>query len=136
MVFGVWLGPLAEAARPIQCSTPNTLFTDASPKAISGRTSYYRVRLEFHRYPQVISEFCTAREFGPPRVVTPASPCSWIGHPVSGRVRATCVINYTTRVNACFHCGFIPEDLTKRRAAHSLAHSSIGTPSPSLAAKL
>ena len=27
---------------------------EASPKAISGRTSYLRARLEFHRYPQVI----------------------------------------------------------------------------------
>ena len=34
---------------------------DASPKAISGRTSYLRVRLEFHRYPQVIPELFNAR---------------------------------------------------------------------------
>ena len=27
---------------------------EASPKAISGRTSYLQARLEFHRYPQVI----------------------------------------------------------------------------------
>ena len=89
LVFGVWLGPLAEAARPIQCSTPNTLFTDASPKAISERTSYYRVRLEFLRYPQLIPVFCTARGFGPPQTITFASAWSWIGHPVSGYVRAT-----------------------------------------------
>ena len=31
----------------IQCSTSNILSLDASPKAISGRTSYIRVRLEF-----------------------------------------------------------------------------------------
>ena len=31
--------------------------TEASPKAISRRTSYLRVRLEFLRYPQVIPQF-------------------------------------------------------------------------------
>jgi hypothetical protein len=30
------------------------LLPEASPKAISGRTSYLRVRLAFHRYPQLI----------------------------------------------------------------------------------
>ena len=30
---------------------------EASPKAISGRTSYLRARLEFHRYPQLIPCF-------------------------------------------------------------------------------
>ena len=30
--------------------------SDASPKAISGRTSYRRVRLEFLRYPQFIRQ--------------------------------------------------------------------------------
>ena len=38
---------------------------EASPKAISGRTSYLRARLEFHRYPQVIPELFNARGFGP-----------------------------------------------------------------------
>ena len=59
-------------------------FIKASPKAISGRTSYLRVRLEFLRYPQVIPAFFNRHGFGPPRNFTFASPCSWIGHPVSG----------------------------------------------------
>lgn len=37
-----------------QCSTSKRLNIDASPKAISERTSYLQVRLEFLRYPQVI----------------------------------------------------------------------------------
>lgn len=41
----------------IQCSTSMRLYLDASPKAISGRTSYLRVRLEFLRYPQLIPCF-------------------------------------------------------------------------------
>ena len=57
---------------------------EASPKAISRRTSYIRVRLEFHRYPHVIPAFFNRHEFGPPRDFTPASTCTWIGHPVSG----------------------------------------------------
>ena len=35
--------------------------SDASPKAISGRTSYLRVRLEFLRYPQLIPAFFNIR---------------------------------------------------------------------------
>ena len=34
---------------------------EASPKAISGRTSYLRARLEFHRYPQVIPALFNGR---------------------------------------------------------------------------
>ena len=34
---------------------------EASPKAISGRTSYLQARLEFHRYPQVIPAFFNRR---------------------------------------------------------------------------
>ncbi len=56
----------------------------ASPKAISGRTSYLRVRLEFLRYPQIIPAFFNRHGFEPPQNFTFASLCSWIGHPVSG----------------------------------------------------
>ena len=49
------------APLPIQCSTPGNLSYEASPKAISGRTSYLRVRLEFLRYPQLIPAFFNRR---------------------------------------------------------------------------
>ena len=62
---------------------------EASPKAISGRTSYIRVRLEFLRYPQVITDYFNRRVFGPPQRFTAASTCSWLGHPVSGLRRYT-----------------------------------------------
>ena len=62
---------------------PRITHIKASPKAISGRTSYLRVRLEFLRYPQVIPTFFNRYGFGPPLNFTSASPCSWIGHPVS-----------------------------------------------------
>ena len=68
---------------------PAGLLNEASPKAISGRTSYLRVRLEFLRYPQVIPGFFNRRGFGPPWSFTSTSTCSWIGHPVSGLRHAT-----------------------------------------------
>ena len=42
---------------------PQASFREASPKAISGRTSYLRVRLEFHRYPHVIPTFFNSMSF-------------------------------------------------------------------------
>jgi hypothetical protein len=46
--------------------------------------------LEFLRYPHVIPRFFNIGEFGPPRDFTPASTCTWVGHPVSGLLHATC----------------------------------------------
>ena len=40
-------------------------YLEAVPKYISGRTSYLRVRLAFHPYPQLIPAFCTRHGFGP-----------------------------------------------------------------------
>ena len=62
---------------------------EASPKAISRRTSYIPIRLEFLRYPQVIPDYFNRRGFGPPWSFTSTSTCSWIGHPVSGLRHAT-----------------------------------------------
>ena len=76
----------------------------ASPKAISGRTSYIRVRLEFLRYPQVIRQLFNGGRFGPPLGFTPTSTCSWIGHPVSGLLYAT-----IRAVHTRFPCGSVTE---------------------------
>ncbi len=78
----------------------------ASPKAISGRTSYIRVRLEFLRYPQVIRQLFNGGRFGPPVGFTPPSTCSWIGHPVSGLLHAT-----LRAVHPRFPCGCVTESL-------------------------
>ena len=72
------------SAPPSFSALPPVIIHNASPKAISGRTSYLRVRLEFLRYPQVIRHHCNGGRFGPPWSFTPTSACSWIGHPVSG----------------------------------------------------
>ena len=63
---------------------PPVNISQASPKAISGRTSYIRGRLDFLRYPQVIRQLFNGGRFGPPLSFTSTSTCSWIGHPVSG----------------------------------------------------
>ena len=56
----------------------------ASPKAISGRTSYLRVRLEFLPYPQLIATLFNGCAFGPPLPFTATSTWTWVDHPVSG----------------------------------------------------
>ena len=62
---------------------------EASPKAISERTSYLQVRLEFHRYPQLIPAIFNLRGFGPPVRFTAPSTWSWVGHLVSGLHQTT-----------------------------------------------
>ena len=68
---------------------PPVIYYEASPKAISERTSYLQVRLEFLRYPQVITGLFNGRVFGPPLSFTSTSACSWVGHLVSGPMHVT-----------------------------------------------
>ena len=81
-------------------------YLKASPKAISGRTSYLRVRLEFLRYPHLITTLFNGCVFGPPRGFTLASSWTWIGHPVSGLQPATSRAFHTR-----FPFGFVSEIL-------------------------
>jgi hypothetical protein len=71
------------APSPIS-ALPPSFIPKASPKAISGRTSYLRVRLEFLRYPHLIPALFNVRGFGPPVSVTSPSPWTWVDHTVSG----------------------------------------------------
>ena len=64
--FGNPLG----APSPISALPPRLLQHEASPKAISERTSYLQVRLEFLRYPHLIPALFNVRGFGPPFSVT------------------------------------------------------------------
>ena len=85
LAFGVCLnsvtrwGPLVQTVLYLQDS-----YIEASPKAISERTSYFRVRLEFLRYPHLIPALFNVRGFGPPASVTWTSPWTWVDHLVSG----------------------------------------------------
>ena len=56
----------------------------ASPKAVSRRTSYLRVRLEFLPYPHLLATLFNGCAFGPPLPFTATSSWTWIDHPVSG----------------------------------------------------
>jgi hypothetical protein len=68
---------------------PRDATPKAVPKYISGRTSYLRVRLAFHRYPQLIRAVFNRHRCGPPAAVRPPSPWPWVDHSVSGRRLAT-----------------------------------------------
>ena len=68
---------------------PPPVCTEASPKAISRRTSYLRVRLEFLPYPHLIPTLFNGCGFGPPLPLTAASAWTWIDHPVSGLLSLT-----------------------------------------------
>ena len=57
---------------------------EASPKAISERTSYLQVRLEFLRYPHLIQTLFNVSWFGPPVRFTAPSTWTWVDHMVSG----------------------------------------------------
>src|SRR5215203_5634709 len=98
---------------------------DAAPKCISGRTSYHRVCLAFHPYPQLIPQVFNPGGFGPPRGLTRASTWPWVDHSASGLEHATEI--------ALFGLAFAratPHGLTSPRTTNSQAHSSKGTQSP------
>lgn len=110
---------------PNQCSTSMTLYSEASPKAISGRTSYLRVRLEFLRYPHLIPALFNVRGFGPPVRVTAPSPWTGVDHTVSGLRPHTNI--------ALFRLAFAAATASRLNLAwerNSPVHSTKGTPSP------
>jgi len=82
--FGRLLGPLDHSVLYHRWKT-----TDANPRTISGRTSYFRVRLAFHHYPQLLQGVFNRHWFGPSRGFTRAAPCPWVDHSVSGLSHTT-----------------------------------------------
>ena len=83
--FAVWLGVVSSRPRTHPAPYLRDAPREAAPICISGRTSYLLVRLAFHPYPQVIRMICNSRRCGPSRGVTPAAPCPWVAHQVSGQ---------------------------------------------------
>ena len=95
---------------------PPAIYFEASPKAISERTSYLRVRLEFLRYPHLIAGHFNGRAFGPPWSFTSTSTWTWVGHPVSGRIHLTSYALFRLAFATAAHlkCLTLPDTFTRR----------------------
>ena len=98
------------------------MLIEASPKAISERTSYLRVRLEFLRYPHLIATLFNGCAFGPPLPFTATSTWTWVDHPVSGLLILT-----LRAINTCFHFGSVPEVLNLASTRNSPDRSTKST---------
>ena len=97
---------------------------EAIPKDVSGRTSYYPARLEFHHVPQLIRGRFNGRRCGPPQGFAPASSWSWQDRRVSGadtRTESPCSGSLSLRLRVF--------PLASPVYTDSQAHSSIGTAS-------
>lgn len=102
-VFGVWLDRAAWCALvSIQWLYPRQRRHEASPKAISERTSYLVVCLDFHSYPQLRGAVFSLHPFGPPLAVTQASPWLWIAHSPFGSA-----VDYLTRFTHSLSLGLL-----------------------------
>ena len=100
----------------------------ASPKAISGRTSYLRVRLEFLRYPHLIPTLFNGCGFGPPPPFTAASAWTRVGHPVSGlRCLTQRPFRGARALHARSHCGSAASRLNLARQRSSPDRSTKST---------
>ena len=102
---------------------PPSGLCEASPKAISRRTSYLRVRLEFLRYPHLITTLFNGCVSGPPLPFTAASAWTWVDHPVSG-LR---LLTYRA-VHTWFPFGSAPETLNLASIRNSPDRSTKSTP--------
>ena len=109
------------APSPFSALPPRIIY-NASPKAISERTSYIRVRLEFLRYPHLITGHFNGRVFGPPWSFTSTSSWTWLGHSVSGLSHAT-----NRPIQTRSRCGSGPEVLNLATYDNSPDHSTKGT---------
>src|SRR5699024_11296358 len=117
-------GNQIRAPSSISALPPILRALEASPKAISERTSYLRVRLAFHPYPHFIPAFFNIRGFVPPVCVTCPSPWTWVDHTVSGLRPHTNFRPFPTR----FRFGSITSSFYLAYHRNSPVHSAIGTP--------
>src|SRR5699024_2523546 len=77
------LGNPMRVPRSISALPPVLTPFEASPKAISERTSYIRVRLACRPDPLHIAGYFDVRGFRPPVRVTCAAPWTWVDHTVT-----------------------------------------------------
>ena len=99
---------------------------DAAPQCISGRTSYLRVRLAFHPYPQLIRAVFNRHRFGRPRGNHPRFPLAM------GRSRGfgPAPGHHHALFGLAFALAPLLNRLTNTTKSNSPAHSAKGTPSP------
>ena len=106
---------------------PPVIYSKASPKAISERTSYLRVRLEFLRYPHLIRYHFNGSRFGPPWSFTSTSTWTWVGHPVSGRIQLTSCALFRLALATASHlkCLTLPVTFTRRTILQKVPDRSL-----------
>ena len=99
---------------------------EASPKAISRRTSYLRVRLEFLPYPHLIATLFNGCAFGPPLPFTATSTWTWVDHPVSGLLRLTIFALFRLGFPSAPHlqCLTSPASVTRRTVLQKVRGSA------------
>ena len=105
---------------------PPQICIEASPKAISRRTSYLRVRLEFLPYPHLIPTLFNGCGFGPPLPLTAASTWTWIDHPVSGLLLLTLALlrlGFPTAPH--LKCLTLPVSVTRRTVLQKVRGSPL-----------
>ena len=108
---------------------PPQICIEASPKAISRRTSYLRVRLEFLPYPHLIPTLFNGCGFGPPLPLTAASTWTWIDHPVSGLLLLTLALlrlGFPTAPH--LWCLTLPACTTRRTVLQKVRGPPFGVP--------
>ena len=103
---------------------------EASPKAISRRTSYLRVRLEFLPYPHLMPTLFNGCGFGPPKPFTAPSAWTWIDHPVSGlRYLTLALLRLGFPSASQLNCLTLPDTVTRRTVLQKVRGSPcIGVP--------
>ena len=111
---------------------PPTFILEAAPQCISGRTSYLRVRLAFHLYPQLIPGLCNDHEFGPSLGCYPSFTLAMGSSPGFG--------SNPRDSDALFRLAFASapsvHGVNLAAEINSSAHSSISTPSSLLTERL
>ena len=104
---------------------PHSSYREASPQAISRRTSYHQARLAFHCHPQLIRGFCNNHRFGPPSRFLGTSTWSRVDRLVSGRIDVT-----ERPFRLAFAAAPLLMEINLAAPIHSLDHFAKGTPSP------
>ena len=113
--------------RSFSALPPVILFLRLALKLFRGEPAISEFDWNFSAIHKSSPHFSTYVRFGPPRRLTAASACSWIGHPVSGLLRAT-IRPFETR----FPFGSVALRLNLAAHCNSPARSTKSTRSLSL----